>query len=206
MTNVISLLTHSCNFSGLTDLKPGLKMRIQRLHSLADDTLSNQAITDLSQLKPLIEKYKNKKGNVIPLLQGTQDIFGFIPTEAFLLIAEETGLKLSDMYGVATFYSQFRLHPVGKHVIKVCHGTACHVQNAGSITEAIEEGLNVKDGETTEDGLFTLESVACLGCCSLAPVMMIGDETFGKLTGKSAVRVIKDIRVRESQQEASTNA
>jgi len=175
-------------------------MRIQRLATKVEIPQSEQDLSGLSELKPLIEKYRHKKGNVIPLLQGTQNIFGYIPKEAFFLIADETGLKLSDMYGVATFYSQFRLHPVGKHIIKVCHGTACHVQNASVITEALEESLKVKDGETTEDNLFTLESVACLGCCSLAPVMMIGDETYGKLSGKSAVRVIKDIKIKESQQ------
>ena len=175
-------------------------MRIQRLATKAEIPEPEQDLSGLSELKPLIEKYRNKKGNVIPLLQGTQNIFGYIPTEAFVIIANETGLKLSDMYGVATFYSQFRLHPVGKHIVKICHGTACHVQNASTITEAVEESLKIKDGETTEDNLFTLESVACLGCCSLAPVMMIGDETYGKLTGKSAVRVIKDIRIKESQQ------
>jgi NADH-quinone oxidoreductase subunit E len=83
-------------------------------------------------------------------------------------------------------------------VIKVCHGTACHVQNADSITDALKESLKVKDGETTEDRMFTLESVACLGCCSLAPVMMIGEETFGKLKGSDAVKIVKDIRIAES--------
>ncbi|MEA3446007.1 MAG: NAD(P)H-dependent oxidoreductase subunit E, partial [Bacteroidota bacterium] len=104
---------------------------------------------------------------------------------------------LSDMYGVATFYAQFRLKPVGKNIIKVCHGTACHVQNATAITDAIKESLKIDDGETTPDGLFTLESVACLGCCSLAPVMMIGDETYGKLNDKNAKKVIKNIRLKE---------
>ena len=98
-------------------------------------------------------------------------------------------------------YAQFRLKPVGKHIIKVCHGTACHVQNANSITDAIQDSLKIKDTETTEDGLFTLESVACLGCCSLAPVMMIGEDTFGKLTGKDAVKIIKEIRLKENRQE-----
>lgn len=99
---------------------------------------------------------------------------------------------------MATFYAQFRLNPVGKHIIKVCHGTACHVQNAVEITEALEEALKVKDGETTADRLFTLESVACLGCCSLAPVMMIGEQTYGKLTGNEAVKIIKNIRLAEN--------
>lgn len=153
---------------------------------------------DLKLLDPLIAKYKGKKGNMIPLLQGTQELYGYIPREAFEKISAETGLNLSDMYGVATFYAQFRLKPVGKHIIKVCHGTACHVQNANAVTDALKEALGVNDGETTKDGLFTLESVACLGCCSLAPVMMIGDETYGKLTGKDAVKVISDIRLKEN--------
>ena len=102
------------------------------------------------------------------------------------------------MYGVATFYAQFRLAPAGKHIIKVCHGTACHVQNSNKISEALSEALMINDGETTTDGLFTLESVACLGCCSLAPVMMIGDNTYGKLTEKTATKIIKDIKLSET--------
>ncbi|MFP4556899.1 MAG: NADH-quinone oxidoreductase subunit NuoE [Bacteroidales bacterium] len=171
-------------------------MRVQRIQQTVEkEDLDNNI--DLSLLEPLIKKYKGQKGSLIPLLQGTQKILGYIPEEAFIKIADDTGLNLSDMYGVATFYSQFRLKPAGKHIIKVCHGTACHVQNAETITEALQEALKVKDGETTPDKLFTLESVACLGCCSLAPVMMIGDETYGKLTGASAVRVIKDIKIKD---------
>lgn len=177
-------------------------MRIQRVKPTDEGALKKIESPDLSDLHPLIEEYNHKKGNLIPLLQGTQNLYGYIPAEAFRLLAEKTGHKLSDMYGVATFYAQFRLSPVGKHIVKVCHGTACHVQNATSITEALEEALQVKDGETTEDNLFTLESVACLGCCSLAPVLMVGNDTYGKLTGKAAVKVIKDIRVQESQQNA----
>lgn len=152
---------------------------------------------DLNLLDPLIQKYRNKKGNLIPLLQGAQDIYGYIPRDVFIYLSRHTGLNLSEMYGVATFYAQFRLQPVGKHIIKVCHGTACHVQNANAISEALTEALGIPDGGTTDDKLFTIESVACLGCCSLAPVMMIGDETYGKLTGKEAVRIVKDIRIRE---------
>lgn len=154
---------------------------------------------DLELLNPLIEKYKGRKGNMIPLLQGAQHLFGYIPTEAFEKLSRDTGLSLSDMYGVATFYAQFRLKPVGKHIIKVCHGTACHVQNANAITDAIQDALKIKDTETTDDRLFTLESVACLGCCSLAPVMMIDNNTYGKLTGKQAVKIIKEIRISEHQ-------
>jgi len=167
-------------------------MRIARIREKKqEDTIE---VVDLKLLDPIIEKFKFSKGNMIPILQHTQNLYGFVPKEAFVKIANETGLKLSDMYGVATFYAQFRLKPVGKYIIKVCHGTACHVQNSTAITEALQEELGVKDGETTEDNLFTLESVACLGCCSLAPVMMIGDETFGKLTDKSSREVIRKIR------------
>lgn len=153
---------------------------------------------DLTLIDTLIQKYKGKKGNMIPLLQGTQEIYGFVPRAAFEKISCETGLELSEMFGVATFYAQFRLSPVGRHIIKVCHGTACHVQNANEITEALEEALKIKDGETTEDRFYTLESVACLGCCSLAPVMMIGEQTYGKLTGNEAVKIVKNIKLAES--------
>jgi len=171
-------------------------MRVKRI--LQEKELAIQASVDLTLIDPLIKKYKTKKGNLIPILQGTQDVYGYLPSEAFIKISELTGLKLSDMYGVATFYTQFRLNPVGKHIVKVCHGTACHVQNATAISEAVESALGIKDGETTEDRLFTLESVACLGCCSLAPVLMIGDETYAKLTGKQAVKIVKEIKIKES--------
>ena len=171
-------------------------MRVKRI--LQEKEAVIQSSVDLTLIDPLIEKYKSKKGNLIPILQGTQDIYGYLPKESFLKIAELTDLKLSEMYGVATFYTQFRLNPVGKHIVKVCHGTACHVQNANAISEAIEDTLGIKDGETTEDRMFTLESVACLGCCSLAPVMMIGSETYGKLTGNQAVKIVKEIKIKES--------
>lgn len=173
-------------------------MRIQRIQAQPASKEQNKDI-DISLITPLIEKYKSKKGSLIPILQGTQDIYGYIPEEAFHKISEEAGHSLSTMYGVATFYAQFRLNPVGKHIIKVCHGTACHVQDADKITTAIAEALKVNDGETTEDGLFTLESVACLGCCSLAPVMMIGDETYGKLNVKGASKIIKQIKREEKK-------
>ncbi len=172
-----------------------LTMRIARIST--KPAPSTYDTIDLSLMDEHIEKYKGKKGNMIPLLQGAQAIYGYIPPVVFEKLAAETGLSLSDMYGVATFYAQFRLNPVGKYIVKVCHGTACHVQNATRISEALEEALKVPDGGTTEDRLFTLESVACLGCCSLAPVMMIQDETYGKLTGAEAVKIVKNIRINE---------
>ncbi|MEI6122695.1 MAG: NADH-quinone oxidoreductase subunit NuoE [Bacteroidota bacterium] len=171
-------------------------MRIARIKATNENEV--QDTVDLKLMDPFIEKYKDTRGNMIPLLQHTQEMYGYIPQEAFLKLEKETTLKLSDMYGVASFYAQFRLKPVGKHIIKVCHGTACHVQNATAVTEALEEELGLKDGETTPDSIFTLESVACLGCCSLAPVMMIGDETYAKLNGKQAKDVIRTIREMET--------
>jgi len=170
-------------------------MRIARINKATNH--DNGDDQDLNLLDPLIARHKGKKGNLIPLLQGAQELFGFISKNAFQKLSLETGIPLSDMYGVATFYAQFRLKPVGKNIIKVCHGTACHVQNAVEITESLEEVLKVKDGETTEDRFYTLESVACLGCCSLAPVMMIGEQTYGKLTGNEAVKIVKNIRLAE---------
>lgn len=171
-------------------------MRIRRIN--IDHISPETGTVDLTLIDPLIEKYKMVKGNMIPLLQGTQNIYGYLPQGAFKKISDETGLSLSEMYGVATFYAQFRLKPVGKYIIKVCHGTACHVQNANEVSDSLKEALALKDGETTPDGLFTLESVACLGCCSLAPVMMIGEDTSGKLNGSEAVKIVKNIRIREN--------
>jgi NADH-quinone oxidoreductase subunit E len=175
-------------------------MRAERIIRMRRD-LPGGLHTDTTLLDEVIKKYSGKKGIMIPVLQETQAIYGYLPREAFERLSAGLQLNLSDMYGVATFYSQFRLKPVGEHVIKVCHGTACHVQNAKSITECLEEALKIKDGETTEDGMFTLESVACLGCCSLAPVMMNGNETYGKLRGSEAVRIIKEIRLQNSSMD-----
>ena len=157
--------------------------------------------TDFSKLDPVLKKYANQPGSLITILQSTQEIYGYLPEDAMRYIAERTGVAPAKVYGVATFYTQFRLKPVGKHIIMLCRGTACHVNGAAGIEEAISEHLSIKDGETTEDGLFTLDIVACLGCCSLAPVMMIkgpgGEETYGSLTKDSAVKIIEEIRSRE---------
>lgn len=173
-------------------------MRVSRISTEPVEKEMAPEKVDLKLLDPIIEKYKGKKGSMIPLLQQTQTLFGYIPREAFIRLSDATGLNLSEMYGVATFYAQFRLNPVGKYIIKVCHGTACHVQNAKVITNSLKEYLKVEDGGTTPDGLFTLESVACLGCCSLAPVMMINNETYGKLSGASSVKVLKEYKKKES--------
>ncbi len=133
----------------------------------------------------------------IPLLQAVQTEFRYIPIEAIEHIATKTEMTETKLYGVATFYSQFRMTPVGETIIKVCHGTACHVAGAKGITEALETRLGVKDGETTEDGKYTLSSVACLGCCSLAPVVAVGDNIYGGLDRKSAAKLIDDLEAND---------
>ena len=130
-------------------------------------------------------------GVLIPILQDVQARVGYLPPDVLERIGERAGVPAAHVYGVASFYSQFRLKPVGKYIIKVCHGTACHVQGAVNISDALTAELGTKDGETTEDGRFTVSSVACLGCCSLAPVMMVEENTFGRLTPDAARKVVR---------------
>lgn len=149
------------------------------------------------QLDPVIEKYKNVPGSLIKILQAAQDINGFLSKDIINYIANGTGIKPAKIYGVATFYAQFRTKPIGKYLIMLCKGTACHVNGADMIEEAICEELNIAEGETTADGLFTLNCVACLGCCSLSPVMMINGEAFGKLTKESVKKILNELRNQE---------
>ena len=155
---------------------------------------------DFTELAPVLEKYATVPGSLITILQQAQEIYGYLSEEAVYYISHKTGILPAKIYGVATFYAQFRLEPVGKYLIMLCKGTACHVNGADRIEEAIVEHLGIKDGETTEDGIFTLNNVACLGCCSLAPVMMVksaeGEETYGNLTKDSVVKVLEEIKGR----------
>ena len=152
------------------------------------------------ELQPVLDAYADVPGSLITILQKAQDIYGYLPVDVINCISEATGIKPAKIYGVATFYTQFRLQPVGKYLIMLCQGTACHVNGSELIEETINEYLGIKDGETTEDGLFTLNNVACLGCCSLAPVMMIrsseDDETFGNLTKDSVKQILEEMKAR----------
>ena len=141
-----------------------------------------------------IYKYEKSSSSLIPLLQKTQENFGYLPKEALQEISKYLGVPLSRVYGVATFYAQFRFEPLGKYVIKICHGTACHVNGAVNISEAIKEEFGIEEGQTTKDGLVTLERVACLGCCSLAPVIMINGKVYGKLTPEKVRKLMKKLR------------
>lgn len=138
--------------------------------------------------------FRGKAGVLIPELQKAQVKDGYITRERIEAIHRECGIPLTTIYGVATFYSQFRLHPVGKNIIRVCHGTACHVSGANGITKALEDLLEIGNGDTTKDKLFTLETVSCLGCCSLAPVIMVNDNTHGNLKPDDLKKIIRQYR------------
>lgn len=155
--------------------------------------------SDFSLLEPVLLKYADSASNLITILQKAQDIYGYLPKDVMYHIAERIGVTPAEIVGVATFYSQFRLTPIGKYLIMSCQGTACHVNGSERVSAAISDYLGIGNGETTADGLFTLENVACLGCCSLAPVIMINGEAYGNLTPESAVAVIKDIQAKEGK-------
>ena len=157
----------------------------------------NHENVDLSLINDVLDKYAGVKGSLISILQKTQEIFGYVPIDAVYHIAERTGLTPAKIMGVATFYAQFRFTAVGKYLIMICKGTACYVNGADRIADAVMEELGIGDNETTADGLFSLSLVSCLGCCSLAPVMMINEDTYGSLTPDKVVKILRDIKAKE---------
>ena len=150
--------------------------------------------SNLSLLDGVLKKYKDIPGSLITILQKAQEIYGFLPADVIYHIANELCLTPAKVMGVATFYTQFRFEPVGKYLIMLCQGTACHVNGSERIEKTIKEELGISDGETTSDGLFTLKNVACLGCCSLSPVMMINDETYGSLTPEKVTEILNTLK------------
>lgn len=145
-------------------------------------------------------KYDGKEGALIPLLQSAQDTYGYISEKAIDYISHITGIPSADIYGVVTFYAQFRTKPLGKYVIKVCNGTACHVNGAKTITDTINDELHIDYDETSDDGNFSLLSVACIGCCSLAPVIVINDETYGRLTPPKLRKILRSYKQKTKQE------
>ncbi len=147
---------------------------------------------DMAKVDAMIDRLGTDTTKAIPILQAVQEEFRFVPLEVMERIAARTEMSEAQLYGVATFYTQFRLTPVGEKIVKVCHGTACHVGGAEGLTESMESRLGVKTGENTPDMKYTLSSVACVGCCSLAPVVMVDGKTYGKLDRKKAAKIIDD--------------
>ncbi len=155
--------------------------------------------SDFSKLQPVLDEYAQVPGSLITILQKAQEIYGYLPKDVMYHIAREIGSTPAEVLGVATFYAQFRLSPIGKYNIMSCQGTACHVNGSERVSAAIATYLGIEAGQTTADGLFTLENVACLGCCSLAPVIMINGEAYGNLTPEKAINIIKDIQAKEGK-------
>ncbi len=153
----------------------------------------------LEAIDDIIHKHNQDPGAVMPILHEIQNTYGFVPPAAIERIAENTGIPASELFGVATFYARFRLQPLGKNQINVCHGTACHLNGIERISQAIEQAVGAKEGETSKDRLFTVERVACFGCCSLAPCLMVNDKIHGRLTPESARKLLSQMKTQEAK-------
>jgi NADH-quinone oxidoreductase subunit E len=152
-----------------------------------------EAKVEFEDVLSWIKRIGSDSSSTVPLLQAVQTEYGYLPRAAMDMIIQNTDITGSQVYGVATFYSQFRLKPVGRHIIRVCHGTACHVTGADRLDTSLRHILNITNPEqdTAENGSYTIEQVACIGCCSQAPVLVIADEVSGNLTGANAQRALK---------------
>ena len=144
------------------------------------------------QLDKILSQYTGESGELIPILQEAQERFGYLPGEVMQKIAKFLSLPESTVYGVSTFYAQFKLTPTGKRIVKVCRGTACHVRGGARILREVEKKLGIKPGETTDDREYTLETVACIGACALAPTMVVDKETQRKMTPKKVTELFSD--------------
>lgn len=154
-------------------------------------TADNGAV-DLSLMEPVFERYREQEGPLIPILQRAQGIYAYLPPEVLQVIAGRLGVALGKVYGVATFYSQFYLEPRGKHVLRLCDGTACHVKGTANLMTAVQEEYGVGPGETTEDGELTVEVVYCLGSCALAPVATLDGQVMGRMRPETLVRQVRE--------------
>ena len=154
---------------------------------------------DLRQTEEIIEKYRDKKGSLIPLLQAIEASYGYVPKESIGLVSKELSIFPVEIYGIVTFYTQFHLTRRGRHTIRVCQGTACHVMGGKDILDYLSDNLEIKEGETTKDGMFSLERVACLGACALSPVMMIDKIYYGKMTSQKAKALLARMNKAEKE-------
>ena len=160
---------------------------------MSDVKITPDETPDLTQLDPILDEYRGQKGAVIPVLQRAQKIYGYLPPEVLRRIAAGMRVPLSKIYGVATFYSQFYLTRRGRHIVRQCDGTACHVRGAGKIVERMERELGIRAGQTTADYRVTCEVVYCLGSCGLAPVAMVNEQTIGKIAPEKMVAILKGL-------------
>jgi len=149
---------------------------------------------ETGNLQAVLTEFDTQRSNLVPLLQSAQERLGFLSEDVIHRIAEFLDLSPSDVYGVATFYSQFRFIPPGRHHIKVCQGTACHVRGSALIMEELSLKLGIESGETTEDREYSLERVACYGSCALAPVVIVDEKAFGRMTPKATSKIVEEQR------------
>ncbi len=154
----------------------------------------NDNMDKYAALQAVIDELKNEPGALMPIMQRAQDIFGYLPEDVQNIIAKGLDIPVSVVYGVATFYAQFNLEPKGKYIISVCLGTACYVKGAQLVLDELEKVLGVPAGSTTPDGLFTLNATRCLGACGLAPVIMVNDDVYGRLTPDQVAGIIEKYR------------
>ncbi len=163
--------------------------------------MTEQLTDEFKRFNVDLWKYDGHAGALIPLLQSAQDTYGYVPEKAIHSISHVTGIPAAEIYGVVTFYAQFRTKPLGRNIIRVCNGTACHVNGVKNLFGTIQEELGIGYEETTDDGAFSLLSVACLGCCSLAPVITINGEVHGRLNAAKLRKILRDARRRAKDQE-----
>jgi NADH-quinone oxidoreductase subunit E len=149
---------------------------------------------DLALLDPILAEFKGQKGAVIPVLQRAQDVYGYLPKQVMVYLSKKTGFPLSRLYGVATFYAQFRLTRRGRHLVRACDGTACHVRGATKSIETASRAIGIAPGETSPDYRFTMEIVYCLGSCGLAPVAVIDDKVHGRLAPDTLANIMADLK------------
>lgn len=166
---------------------------------VAHQAMQEQAM--MENIASLLTRFDKQRKNLIPILQAIQQQHGYLAARAMRMVAEYLGLSGSEVYGVATFYNQFRFHPPGKHQIKVCLGTACHVVGGDIILENFERKLHIKDGETTPDGEFSIERVACVGCCALAPVAIVDETTHGGMAPSKVEGLLLGFAIENERQQ-----
>ena len=149
------------------------------------------------KMQEILKKYSKDKSNLIQILNEVQEYYGYVPTKAQMAISEYLGIEMAEIYGVITFYSRFTLKPKGKYHIAICLGTACFVKGSEKLLDTAKESLKIKEGETTEDGKFSLEATRCIGACGLAPVFTVNDEVYGKATPEMMKKIIEEYKNKE---------
>ena len=165
-----------------------------------DLELNSEEEAILKDIKSCMHKYGKERGNLIPILQMVQEKMAYLPPATVAIVAEHLELPISDVYGVATFYNQFRFHPPGKNPVKVCLGTACHVRGGDIILENFERKLEIKEGQTTPDREFSVERVACVGCCALAPVAIVGEIVHGHMAPSKVEGLVLQAQIKKEKE------